>query len=183
MAKLILAVVEFQHDRVWTKEEQEALTEASLTSPKFYDESMSHYEGQIQYGCELIMSLSNAAQFGEYKVIRYVGKAISKELNEFQEQLIKMSGKAEPSLNQRLQVVVPSLGVLALNQVRVCVDMCTNSLQSELDDGWRIVAVCPQPDQRRPDYILGRSSNTEHICESDYNTVSKPFPRTADLPF
>jgi hypothetical protein len=183
MAKLILAAVEFGHQKVWTKEEQEALAEVSLTEPKFYSDSMPQYLGQLQYGCEIIMSLSKAAQFGEYKVLRYVGKAISQEMDGFQDQLVKMSGKAEPTLNQRLQVVVPSLGVLALNQVRVCVDMCTNALQAELDDGWRIVAVCPQPDQRRPDYILGRSSNTEHICESDYNTMSKPFPRTADLPF
>lgn len=30
----------------------------------------------------------------------------------------------------------------------------------ELDAGWRILAVCPQPDQRRPDYILGRTKPT-----------------------
>ncbi len=41
---------------------------------------------------------------------------------------------------------------------KVCVydDMCTDMLQGMLDDGWVILAICPQPGQRRPDYILGR---------------------------
>lgn len=28
--------------------------------------------------------------------------------------------------------------------------------ESELNNGWRIIAVCIQPDGRRPDYVLGR---------------------------
>ncbi len=41
---------------------------------------------------------------------------------------------------------------------KVCVydDMCTDMLQGMLDGGWVILAICPQPGQRRPDYILGR---------------------------
>jgi hypothetical protein len=35
-------------------------------------------------------------------------------------------------------------------------DACSDALQNELDNGWRIIAACPQPDQRRPDYSLGR---------------------------
>jgi hypothetical protein len=36
-------------------------------------------------------------------------------------------------------------------------DACTDELRRHLDDGWRIVCVCPPLNQRRPDYILGRS--------------------------
>ena len=25
-----------------------------------------------------------------------------------------------------------------------------------ISEGWRILAICPQPNQRRPDYIMGR---------------------------
>lgn len=39
--------------------------------------------------------------------------------------------------------------------VKVCEDFCTVALQHELDNGWRIIAVCPPNDRRRPDYILG----------------------------
>lgn len=35
-------------------------------------------------------------------------------------------------------------------------DACTDQLQGALNSGWRIISACPQPDQRRPDYILGR---------------------------
>lgn len=35
-------------------------------------------------------------------------------------------------------------------------DCCTQEIQDLLKDGWRILAILPQPNQRRPDYILGR---------------------------
>ena len=59
-------------------------------------------------------------------------------------------------INQRVHVQVPGLGLLLLDEVEVLTDCCTDILNSHLRGGWRIVAVCPQPDQRRPDYVLGR---------------------------
>lgn len=41
------------------------------------------------------------------------------------------------------------------NELMLASDCCTDELQTRLDEGWRIIAACPQP-QRRPDYILGR---------------------------
>lgn len=61
-----------------------------------------------------------------------------------------------PVVNQKVNVVVPGLGLLMLSEVRVATDYCTEDLNIDLRQGWRIVAVCMQPDQRRPDYILGR---------------------------
>lgn len=61
------------------------------------------------------------------------------------------------SFNERCRVHVPGLGLLAMNEVKIMEDGCTNTLQDFLRDGWRIIACCPQPDQRRPDYILGRT--------------------------
>lgn len=61
-----------------------------------------------------------------------------------------------PVVNNKVNVMVPGLGLLLLDDVKVCTDYCTDSLREELNSGWRIVAVCPQPDQRRPDYVLGR---------------------------
>lgn len=66
-----------------------------------------------------------------------------------------------PQYNSRVNVHVPNLGMLAMNEVQLEEDCCTDRLQRLLEDGWRILAICPQPDQRRPDYILGRTQTNE----------------------
>lgn len=63
--------------------------------------------------------------------------------------------------NEHVKVVMPGLGMLQFNHVKVEYDCCTDSLQARLNEGWRILAICPQPDQRRPDYVLGRVSTEE----------------------
>ena len=45
---------------------------------------------------------------------------------------------------------------MKIDEVQVLTDCCTEALQGELDDGWRILAVCPPNAQRRPDYVLGK---------------------------
>lgn len=60
-------------------------------------------------------------------------------------------------VNERCNVVVAGNGMLqAVDTVKVATDYWAESLQRELDAGWRILAICVQPDQRRPDYVLGR---------------------------
>jgi hypothetical protein len=59
--------------------------------------------------------------------------------------------------NAKVGVEQPSANLLMVNETKVAEDACTDMLQSELHNGWRILAVCPQP-QRRPDYVLGRSN-------------------------
>lgn len=54
-------------------------------------------------------------------------------------------------------VHIPNIGLLLIDEVQVLEDSCTDSLQRELDQGWRILAVCPPNGTRRPDYILGRT--------------------------
>lgn len=61
------------------------------------------------------------------------------------------------AFNAKVQVHVAGLGLLNVTEVENHNDCCTDYLQTKLADGWRILAVCVQPDQRRPDYILGRS--------------------------
>lgn len=51
---------------------------------------------------------------------------------------------------------VPDQSLLRIDEVEHLDDACTDELQRHLDDGWRILAVCPPCSQRRPDYILGR---------------------------
>lgn len=58
--------------------------------------------------------------------------------------------------NDKCHVHVGGSLLLEINQVEVLNDACTTALQERLDQGWRIVACCVQPDGRRPDYVLGR---------------------------
>lgn len=79
-------------------------------------------------------------------------------------------------LNQKVFVEVPNLGLMYINEVEVRTDLCTDELQRALNSGWRILAICPQPDQRRPDYILGRydADAAKHEILGDH---PDPFPK------
>lgn len=60
------------------------------------------------------------------------------------------------SFNQKCNVHVSGFGLLSIKEVDYKEDLCTLELQDILNTGWRIIACCVQPDQRRPDYILGK---------------------------
>lgn len=60
------------------------------------------------------------------------------------------------TFNQKCNVHVGGGLIVTYNDLKLKEDCCTDELQSELNNGWRIIAVCVQPDQRRPDYVLGR---------------------------
>lgn len=56
-------------------------------------------------------------------------------------------------------IAIPDQALLKIDKVTWLEDACTEELQQHLDDGWRILAVCPPNAQRRPDYILGKRTN------------------------
>jgi len=56
-----------------------------------------------------------------------------------------------------VHVHLPNLGLLMMDEVTNLDNACTDELQRHLEDGWRIIAICPPNGQRRPDYILGRT--------------------------
>lgn len=58
--------------------------------------------------------------------------------------------------NAAVQISVPDLGLLLIDEVDYMEDACTDRVQDKLNEGWRILAVCPPNAQRRPDYIFGR---------------------------
>ena len=55
-----------------------------------------------------------------------------------------------------VSITLPDIGLLLIDEVTWLDDACTEVLQDHLNNGWRILAVCPPNAQRRPDYILGR---------------------------
>lgn len=60
-------------------------------------------------------------------------------------------------------LTIPGVGLFEVAAVEVLGEACTDRLQRCLDDGWRIVAVCPARDARRPDYILGHRDRSKII--------------------
>lgn len=84
------------------------------------------------------------------------------KFNLMAERLLAMPAM-ERSLNQVCEVHMPGQALATYNEVQLLQDACSDGLQDSLDEGWRILAACPQPDQRRPDYILGRY-NPERSC-------------------
>lgn len=55
-----------------------------------------------------------------------------------------------------VQIAIPDIGLMYIDEVKVLTDCCTDDLQEWLNEGWRILAVCPPNAQRRPDYVIGR---------------------------
>jgi hypothetical protein len=76
-------------------------------------------------------------------------------LNSNIEQLLT-SPKVEAYFNNKCNTHVSDISLFSVTETLLLESGCTDTLQSKLKDGWRILSICPQPDQRRPDYILGR---------------------------
>ena len=60
-----------------------------------------------------------------------------------------------------IQIAIPDFCLLQIQTVTVIQDACTDYLQDLLDEGWRILAVCPPNAARRPDYILGHKDKNK----------------------
>lgn len=126
-------------------------------------EAHAEYEGDV----EAVM----AALAGTDVHVELVGAASARpivdlfdEVRRMRERLDSLTGTPDTYINNKVDVHVPGNALLTIDEVQVFNDLCTEELQGLLedDDGgrarspWRILAICPQPDQRRPDYVLGR---------------------------
>lgn len=63
--------------------------------------------------------------------------------------------EADVGWNAKTQSPLSGPVLHSFNQVMLCEDYCSDQLQSRMNEGWRLIAVCPQ-ESRRPDYVLGR---------------------------
>jgi hypothetical protein len=71
-------------------------------------------------------------------------------------------------------VHLPGNELLTINEVFVLNDACTERVQEEIQNGFRIIAICPQHGQRRPDYVMGRGFGTKQVL---------PTTASEDVPF
>jgi hypothetical protein len=101
------------------------------------------------------VDVSTSVDLSDDRIMRAVEtlEVLTEKLDKFSNGLPEVQGAM---YNERVEVHTPGMGLMLFNRVMLLQDACSDALQSEMDNGWRIVAACPQPDQRRPDYILGR---------------------------
>lgn len=76
---------------------------------------------------------------------------------------------SEISWNEKCQAPVPGSSLVHIDRLMLCESPCTDALQGYLDAGWRIIAACPQPDSRRPDYILGKNEAATKMLNDKEN--------------
>lgn len=84
------------------------------------------------------------------------------------EQLSKFSSQ---QFNEKCNVPNYDTSMQLINQILLLEDCCSDYLQQALSEGWRIIAISPQPNQRRPDYILGR--HTDNPTTSALRSLEK----------
>lgn len=105
--------------------------------------------------CKIIRTFSKSVD-----IAKYFQQADSK----LEEQLAGLAGNV---YNNLCEVHMPGMALATYNEVCLLEDACSDELQRNISVGWRIIAACPQPDQRRPDYILGRfNANLQQASDS-----------------
>ena len=132
--------------------------------------TLTAFDADKEYGINLIeesdLVLSKDQIFEmslraiQFKIIQTINVDIdiTKQLIELAEKPIKLIQDVGGgnTYNNKCEVHMPGYSLSLYNEMLLKESCCTDDLQSELNSGWRIIAACPQPDQRRPDYILGR---------------------------
>lgn len=88
------------------------------------------------------------------------------------EEIEKPIRPQKPAINSKLNIAIPGNALMAVSEVKVLEDCCTETLQAELDSGWCILAVCPQS-QRRPDYVLGKIPSLVVEAEGEIHQMSQ----------
>lgn len=106
------------------------------------------------YGGQLVMSsdLPELTAMGlKYTIKQFKGNYVANEPSK------ALGAPDAPPGVTHYHVHIPNLGLLMIEEVTWMEDACTQELQGMLDEGWRMIAVCPPNSTRRPTYILGRS--------------------------
>lgn len=86
---------------------------------------------------------------------------ISRVRGMYCEELPKL-GVPQPQGLQVVNISIPNAGLFAVKKLKVLENECTEYVDEWLAKGWRIVAVCPPNDTRRPTYVMGSMEDRDH---------------------
>lgn len=121
---------------------------------RFDDDEVLTGIGRMMVNSDQLLELVEAKE--KVKVLRAIPVMSAKRTIESEINRMTETPESRAVYNEVVQVHMPGYTLATYNATMLLQDACTDALQSALDDGWRIVAALPQPDQRRPDYVLGR---------------------------
>lgn len=138
-----------------TPTQLETIESHAVSPVNLRDEEREGKNGKLlNWGEKLIVSADVLNVFAGWTIVRTIDNASTRSL-------ASIGQRNTTVVNERCHVAVAGLGLLTIDEVRIENDCCTDFLNKCLSEGWRIVAVCVQPDQRRPDYVLGRSGGVK----------------------
>lgn len=115
-----------------------------------WEEGKNEPPNWYSYGEDTILDITTDA-------VPLADAGILYEIKEFKN-TYKTEGKDSDGTIHNINIALPNIGLLSINEVTWLEDACTEALQNELDKGWRILAVCPPNGTRRPTYIIGRTT-------------------------
>jgi len=86
------------------------------------------------------------------------------DLNEVIEKFEELVNKIpETTFDTKADVHIGRSLLMTVNDLLLLEDCGTDIVQENLNNGWRIISCCVQPDGRRPDYIMGRYNPVKDI--------------------
>lgn len=115
----------------------------------------SQYLDLLSSGARPTVSACRTFEVGD--VAGSVGTVFVEQMLALNQKVIDQLQRASSEFfNERCGQLQPTSKLHSVNCLMLMEDACTDALQGYLDEGWSILAIQPQPDQRRPDYILGK---------------------------
>lgn len=116
-----------------------------------------------EYICDMDLFFSKHPDIKVH--LRGMPKTVEQNYTHVIQEIVAVQEKLENALqkfdkqiqfNERVDVHVGGFALMSINQVGYAEDYCTEKLQDILNEGWHILSVNVQPDQRRSDFVLGR---------------------------
>lgn len=122
----------------------------TLQLPDWPEGKNEYSAGWYKYGETVCVTASDLPILDQYK-LKYTVERVK---NSF----ARTGPATDPGATYNTyNFALPNIGLLTIDEVTWRDDCCTEEIQNLLEDGWRIIAVCPPNGARRPDYILGRT--------------------------
>jgi hypothetical protein len=140
--------------RGWTKEQRDSMRQSIMALREIEEPKTDEYKDKEGKNCSY--TVFNLA--GEHLVTEQEAAWLKSNEVDFIIKDFKNTYKSQNmSDGNQYHYHLPNIGLLLINEVTWLEDACTEVLQGKLDEGFRIIAVCPPNGARRPDYILGKA--------------------------